>query len=50
MPGQIDNACLFTGRKEENNVIYLEFLVKMGCNPKERLDKAKLKNSLIAGL
>lgn len=22
-------------------MIYLEFLVKMGCNPKEQLDKAK---------
>lgn len=49
MPGQTDTACIFTGRKG-NNVIYLEFLVKMGCNHKEQLDKAKLKDSLIAEL
>lgn len=47
MPGQTDIVYLLTGHKEGNNVIYLEFLVKMGCNPQEQLDKAKLKDTLL---
>lgn len=45
MPGQTDTVCLFTGHKG-NNEIYLELLVKMDFNPKQRLDKAKLKDIL----
>ena len=46
IPEQTDSVCLLMGHKVGSNVIYLEFLVKMGCSPEEQLDKVKLKDTL----